>query len=326
LSRIRSAAAALIAFLAAAPALAQEAPAPPAAPEAAAPSDAPAPPPADVPPAPPPAFPPAPAIVPSPAAVPPAPLPPSAYAPGAPGSGFVFEPAPPYPRDTTTTTAPPREKDVSFDLGFGTEAPISVGGVATLEVPGRILFQLGLGFMPKGYGNAIDGFLTSVGAYDQTISNLVRNAFTNSFVLRASAGWRPFPGHGLEILAGYTLMTLGGSTTAADVINAVLAESGSAQRVQSAMNVDLPLSATLHNVHASLGWRWLLADDHVVVRASVSYIQCVASNVGVSLSNVGGQAAAMEGPVNTALNGFLSPYFTTYAKAPTLGLSAAYRF
>lgn len=324
MSRIRSAvAAALVAFLGAAPALAQEVPADPA--PSAVPASPPAPPPPAAAPAaapiePPPAVAPPPAVT-SPPAAAPSPFAPAPFAPG-----ITFEAAPGPARDAPSPAPASRESDFHLDLGFGTEAPISVGGVVTAEVPGRILLQLGLGFMPHGYSNAIDGFLTSVGAYDQTISNLVRNSLGNSFVLRASAGWRPFSGHGLEILGGYTLMTLGGSTTAADVINAVLAESGSPQRVSSSMNADIPLAATLHNVHVSLGWRWLLADDHLVVRASVSYIQCLASNVGVNLSNVGGQAAAMEGQVNQALNGFLSPYFTTYAKAPTLGLSAAYRF
>lgn len=36
-------------------------------------------------------------------------------------------------------------------------------------------------------------------------------------MLRASAGWRPFTDHGLEIFGGYTLVTLGGSTTEGDV-------------------------------------------------------------------------------------------------------------
>ena len=70
----------------------------------------------------------------------------------------------------------------------------------------------------------------------------------------------------------------------------------------------------------------LLADDHLVIRASLSYIQTLAANVGVSLANLPSQASAMEGAVNQGLNGLLSPYFTSHAKAPTMGLSAAYRF
>lgn len=238
----------------------------------------------------------------------------------------VFDAPPAYQRDTPQPEAPRKGGDTHFDLGFGTEAPISVGGVATLEVPGRILFQLGLGFMPHGYVNAVDGFLTAVKAYDANVSGLVRSSLGNSFVLRASGGFRPFPSAGLEIMGGYTLMTMGGSATAADLINAVLIESGSAQRVPTggALAAEIPLNATLHNVHVSLGWRWLMANDHLVIRASISYLQTLASNVGVDLSNT--QAASQQVAVNDALNAAVGPYFTKYAKAPTLGLSAAYRF
>jgi hypothetical protein len=313
--RFRGVAAALIALAASAPALAQEAPPAPApelAPTVPAPEVAPAPEPAPV----------APASQAAPA--PQVAQPASAWqmAPSAPGA-ITFAPAVEPARDVVTEQGPRRQGDVHFDLGFGTELPISVGGVGTLELPGRLLLQLGLGFMPHGYANAIDGILTSVGAYDQTVSQLIRGSLGSSFVLKASGGWRPFEGHGLEILGGYTLITMGGATTTADIINAGLAESGSSQRVGTSMSQDIPLAATLHNVHVTVGWRWLMADDHFVVRASLSYVQCLASSMSVGLPAA---QQSMEAPVNQALNAAVGPYLTTYVKAPTLGLSAAYRF
>lgn len=285
--RLSSLAAALITIVVAAPAVAQEA----------APSEPPPPPPQETAPSEP---------TPSPT-------------PGA----ITFAPPIEPVRDTLSEPGPRRQSDFHLDVGLGTEVPISVGGVVTAEVPGRVLLQLGLGFMPHGYAYGIDSLLTAVGAYDQTVSQLIRGSLGNSFVLKASAGWRPFEGHGLEILGGYTLVTMGGSTTTADVINAGLAESGSSQRVGSAMSQDIPVAATMHNVHVSLGWRWLLADDHMVVRASLTYLQCLGSGMSVSLPASG---QSMEASVNQALNAFVGPYFTKYGKAPTLGLSAAYRF
>jgi hypothetical protein len=249
-------------------------------------------------------------------------------APGLPGSaaqpvtfGQPVEPPPP-----DSANGAPREKSgFALDIGAATELPISLGGVVAAEVPGRILFQVGLGVMPKGYVNLLDTFLTSVGAYNQAVSGVVRGSLGNSFVLKASAGWRPFSGLGLELLGGYTLMTLGGSVAASDAINAVLGETGSPFRVPAGAAPDIPLAATLHNVHATIGWRWLLAEDHLVIRASLSYIQTVAATMNVSLANVP-VVAAYEGQVNTAINDAIRPLFKTYAKAPTLGLSAAYRF
>ena len=68
-------------------------------------------------------------------------------------------------------------------------------------------------------------------------------------------------------LGGYTLITMGGAVATSDVVNAVLAESGSSFQVPAGLAGDIPVSATLHNFHASIGWRWLLADDHLVIRA-----------------------------------------------------------
>ncbi len=165
-----------------------------------------------------------------------------------------------------------------------------------------------------------------MGAYDNVISGFVKNALSDSFVLRLSGGWRPFAGHGFEILGGYTLITLGGEATAGDIVNAVLAEAGSSQRVSGAMGPTVPLGATLHNVHVSLGWRWLVANDRLVIRASLSYLQCLAASASVKLPEGQGQGTSMEAAINQDLNGFLEPYLTRYVKTPLVGLSAGYRF
>jgi hypothetical protein len=207
-----------------------------------------------------------------------------------------------------------------------TEFPISMGAFVGLETPGRLLFQLGAGVMPGPYASTIDSILVGVGAYDTTVSTFIKNALSNSFVLRASAGWRPFADHGFEMMAGYTLITLGGAAAEGDIVNAVLAEAGSSQRVAAGSGAMVPLGATMHNVHVSLGWRWLLADDHLVVRASISYLQCLSSSFSVKLPDGAGGGTAMETTVNQDVNAYLSPYFSRYGKAPLAGLSAAYRF
>jgi hypothetical protein len=251
---------------------------------------------------------------------PPSPPPVAAPPPVEPGA-ITFAPGPSYQADAPAP-GPRKAREFQLDLGFGTEFPLGVGGLVAVEVPYRFLFQLGLGFMPHAYAQAIDGFLTTVGAYDQAVSQLVRGALGDSFVLRASGGWRPFADHGLELLGGYTLVTLGGATTESEIINAVLQEAGAPERVPTSMSPTVPLGLTMHNVHATVGWRWLLADDHLVIRASLSYVQCVAARVGVSIPD----QMAVQAAVNQQLNSFLGPYFGTYARAPTLGLSAAYRF
>jgi hypothetical protein len=257
-------------------------------------------------------------------AVAPAPAP---AEPPAPADAPAFAPQPlPGPQAEAPREQARRPRDWHVDLGVGTELPLSVGGLLTVEAPHRLLFQLGVGVMPRAYAEAIDGFLTSSGAYDAVVSQIVRASLGNSLVLRASIGGRPFADHGFEILGGYTLMTLGGSVATTDAINAVLIQTGYPYQVPAGSYPDLPLSATLHNFHASIGWRWLVADERLVLRASLSYIQTLASRVTVDIPASAGQVALAEGTINEQINAFLGPYFAKYAKAPTLGLSAAFRF
>jgi hypothetical protein len=250
----------------------------------------------------------------------PAPPPP---APGVTGD-ITFEPLPP-PRDTAEPLAKQKTSDFHLDVGASTDFPIAMGGLVTAELPGRILLQLGLGFMPQPYAYSIDSFLVAVHAYDTNVSQLIRSALGNSFVLNASGGWRPFRDHGLELYGGYTMITLGGAASPVDVINTVLAESGSSERV-SGSYPNVGLGVTMHSVRATIGWRWLLANDHLVIRAALSYLQCLAANASVSVpEGTGTQMAAATG-VSQALSGFVGPFLTGYVKAPVASLSASYRF
>lgn len=240
--------------------------------------------------------------------------------------GFTFPTDPPTGAAEKAATMPSTPRETHLDVGVGTEAPISVGGIVTLEVPHRILFQVGAGVLPKAYAEAIDGLLTSVGAYDAVVSSVVRSSISDSFVLRTSIGLRPFQNHGFEIMGGYTLLTGGGAVATGDVLNAILTESGSALQAPAGLGGDIPISATLHNVHASLGWRWLLANDHLVIRASLSYLQTVASRIDVKIPATATVLVPYQGQINDQVNAYVGPYFAKYAKAPTLGLSAAVRF
>lgn len=239
-------------------------------------------------------------------------------------SSWTVQPA----TESKEAPAPPaakKQRDYHFDLGAGTEVPISVGGGITAELPHRFLLQLGMGVMPKAYAEAIDSFLTSVGAYNAVASAVVRGSLSNAFVLRASAGGRPFADHGFEILAGYTLITAGGAVASSDAINAILVESGGSFTAPAGIG-DIPVSATLHNFHASLGWRWLFADDRLVIRASISYIHTLSARVGIKIPETATAVLPYESLINEQVNSYLGPFFSKYGKAPTLGLSAAVRF
>jgi hypothetical protein len=231
-------------------------------------------------------------------------------------------PAPPPPDATRDTQKD--ERSASFDLGCATEVPLMVGAQATLELPYRLLVQGEVGVLPAAYVNGIDGVLTGTGAYDATTSALVRSTLQNSLVVRASAGFRPFRDHGLEIMGGYTLASLGGGVSARAAVEAA---SGIAVPAEIP-DAQIQIRTTIHSVHASLGWRWIVG-DHFVVRASLGYLQAVGSSsslaVPAGLSAVPGVAARVE-QVSQAVDTTLNSSYTKYAKMPVMGLSLGYRF
>lgn len=222
--------------------------------------------------------------------------------------------------------APPPDDPWHVDVAAGTELPIAMGGMVTAELPYRILLRADLGLLPKPYAYLIDDFLRAVGSYSDLVSKLIRAGLGDSAVVRLGAGWRPFEDHGFEVLGGYTLVTLGGSLSARDTIQAFLEAKGSEQEVPSDEGRGIPLHATLHSFHVTLGWRWLLWDDRLVLRASLTYLQCVAASSGVDITARSLKMQARVNAVNQEINGYLSPYFTTWVKAPVVGLSLGYRF
>lgn len=240
------------------------------------------------------------------------------------GSIEVQIEAPTRPPPDAVTPAPKDASSPSFDLGCATEVPLMVGGQLTLELPYRILLQGEVGVLPAAYVNGIDSVLVGSGAYDATTSSLVRSTLQSSLVVRASAGFRPFTDHGLEIMGGYTLTSLGGGVSARSAVEAAAGLTIPAE----IPDAQIQLKTTIHSVHASVGWRWIVG-DHFVVRASLAYLQAVGSSsslaVPASISAVPG-AAARVAQVSQAIDSTLNTSFTRYAKMPVMGLSLGYRF
>jgi hypothetical protein len=232
--------------------------------------------------------------------------------------------APPPPAPDAVAKAPGNARQASFDIGAATEVPLMVGGQATLELPLGFLLQGEVGVMPTGFVNGIDSVLTGAGVYDASTSTLVRNTLKTSLVVRGSAGIRPFTNHGFEIMGGYTLASLTGEMGARQIVESM---SGAALPPQ-VPDAQIQLKTTIHSVHVALGWRWLIG-DHVVVRASVAYLQSVGSSSSLSIPStltavpgVAAQVAQVNQTVDTTLNDTL----TKYLKIPVLGLSLGYRF
>jgi hypothetical protein len=227
--------------------------------------------------------------------------------------------APPPPQQPADKVVEEEPSPPFFDLTAGTVAPLSIGGQANLELPARILLQLDVGWMPPGYASAINGMVESFGGYDSAIGSLINGALDDAVVVRASAGWRPFPKHGFEIYAGYTHVSLGGSVAASDVAEVV---GGDFEEIAAAAALgDIEVSSKLHNFHVALGWRWVVW-DHLVIRALVGYTQTLGSSSSVAIEG----HPDIEAMANPIVDEELDVIYTDYVKLPMLGLNAGYRF
>ncbi len=182
------------------------------------------------------------------------------------------------------------------------------------------MLQFDLGYMPEGYGSAINGMMESFGVYDSAVGNLIDGALDGAVVVRGSVGWRPFESAGFEIWGGYTSIALSGSVSADDVSGLVGGDFAS-QLAAELITGDVTLDSQLHNFHVGLGWRWVIV-DHIVLRANLGYTQTVASSSSIELPGQETAAALANPVVDKTLDGV----FTDYVKLPTVGLSAGYRF
>jgi hypothetical protein len=207
-----------------------------------------------------------------------------------------------------------------FDIMVGTQLPLSLGADLSIELPFRILLQGGIGWMPPAYGSIIGGMMEGFGAYDTTVAAIVEDGFEDALVGRVSGGWRPFPDHGFEIIAGYTHVRVSGKVTPETVAAVAGGELGAAVEAQQ-LTQDIELTSALHNFHVGLGWRWVIL-EHLVIRATLGYTQTVGSSSSVEVPERPDLGTLATPTVDAELN----DVYTTYAKLPLFGLSAGYRF
>jgi hypothetical protein len=231
---------------------------------------------------------------------------------------YYVPPRPPVreePEDDEDPLAPP-----NLDVALGTLFPLSLGPQITVELPGRLLLQSDIGWMPPAYGSLVNGMVRRFGAYEPALESLVSGALEDALVFRATGGWRPFPSAGFELFGGYTLIDLHGSAVPADVATVVAGDFATAA-AESRLGDRVELDSTLHSFHVGLGWRWV-AFDHLVIRANLAYMQTVASSSSVEMPD----APELAEEATEVVDERLGEIYERYVKLPVVGLSAGYRF
>lgn len=219
--------------------------------------------------------------------------------------------------------APPRSDRFAVDLGVGTVVPLYLGVQAQAELTARILIRAEIGWMPGSYVDIINAGATALNAYNDETADLLRDGIEDSLILRFSAGHRPLEDYGLEILAGYTLGTLGGSAATVEVVEAVIGSNLSNVNVNSASDIDL--SSTMHAAHVELAYRWIVGDDWVL-RASVGYVHVFSSSTQADLNLPAGRLREASTTPLPEVEAYLDDLYTSYVRSPVVGVIASYRF
>jgi len=246
--------------------------------------------------------------------------------PAAPAPQPAAEPGAPDPVVAPPTgRKPPRPSRLppgwAVDLSFGTAVPISIGTALQVEFPRRLLGADQVGGLPGGYVDLINAVVVAAGGYDSTTASIIRQAIQRSFVLRVSAGWRPFKRRGFEFRGGYTLAALGGGVSAVEAIELATGQDLDA----GADEADIPLRSATHSFHIDLGWRWVIR-EHFLIRTSLGYLQTVAATTTVEHDAAGPARTRALTKAEAALDTYLGDLLTTYVKAPVISLQLGYRF
>lgn len=209
----------------------------------------------------------------------------------------------------------------ALDLSAATWIPLSVGPELAIELPGRVLAQVHMGWMPELFSQTLTDTLEDAGVYDREIGDLVDGAVQGARIWRLSAGWRPFPKAGLEVTVGYAHVALDGATNSDEVIPLVPEDVADEIAAEVGNDVDVDLDSSIHHFTVGVGWRWLIA-DHLVIRANVGYLQAFASS---SRLDIQGRPDLTELAAPT-VESVLHDHYMRYVKIPVVGLGVGYRF
>jgi hypothetical protein len=246
--------------------------------------------------------------------------PPTSYS----ASSYPAAMSPPLPPpDRSGSAVSPNRGALPFalDLSAVTWIPLSVGPELSFELPGRVLAQVHLGWMPELYSHTLTDSLEDAGVYDSEISDLVDGAVRGATIWRLSAGWRPFPRAGLELTLGYAHVALDGATNSDEVIPLVPDDVADEIAAEVGDDVDVNLDSSIHHFTVGAGWRWVIA-DHLVIRANVGYLQAFASHSKLDIQG----RPDLTGMAAPTVESVLHDHYMRYVKLPVVGFGVGYRF
>lgn len=213
----------------------------------------------------------------------------------------------------------------TFEMGAGTDVPAYIGARAALELPPRLRIATGIGILPAPYVELINSVATQFEGYTEETAQLVEDTLQSSLVWRLHAGYRPFADNGFYFDGGYTLVTLGGTTSAEAVIAALFGQGGTVvEGTDPSEAHDYDISSTLHLVGFELGYLFELS-EHVVLRTALGGIFTVAATTTVERQFEARRPTAAD-RFEEGVEEYLNDIYTSYVHSPIASVSVGYVF
>ncbi|MCB9781298.1 MAG: hypothetical protein H6742_22210 [Alphaproteobacteria bacterium] len=207
------------------------------------------------------------------------------------------------------------------DLSIGTRVPIDVAAQVRTELGPRIQPGLRVGFLPGPYVGLMNEAAMAFGAYEQPTADVIRSAIESSLVLGVDVGWRPFERHGFTFGAGYSLVTLGGSAAAQDIVVAATGQEAPEDN-NAGSNLLYDLHATLHAIRPELGWQ-IPVGDRIIVETGLGGFFTLESRAVVTPQFDGNPLT--QRAFTSASEIWLEQTLEKYVHSPTVTVGVSYR-
>jgi hypothetical protein len=227
------------------------------------------------------------------------------------------------PRPPARAQPAPTEADAGrpwhLTAELGTEVPVDLALGAALEAPYGLRLGTSLGYVPGPYVDLINALSTSFEFYDDATASLIRDVLQSSLVWTTRVGWRPWSQ--LTIDAAYSLVTLGGSATSEEVLQAFT----TTPPPGSASDEPYDVSSTLHMLRIDIGWTFWIGD--VFLRPSIGAAVTLDAGTTVDPGSTGMPARdRARRAFGKGVAAYLDDTYTSYVHTPVLSLTAGYRF
>ena len=214
-----------------------------------------------------------------------------------------------------------------------TDVPISMGAGGLVEFDEQWRVFSSFGVMPSAYVGLTNQVVMKIpNTYTEPTAELITQTIQDSLVWTSMLGWSP-RSSGFYTHLGYRLVTLGGGSSTAALIEGITGQMIERQRASSGQAL-LPIEAeaTLHMLGLELGWEWpvytLGEGDQLTLRAALGWSYTFSSAAQLDAGVIEGRPRLNEGLRRLEAEGeaYLTDTFGSYVHPPSVSFAIGYQW